>query len=59
MGTCDGDSARSGEAIVINGAAVVEIAFKSDRFLEDSERTGLQVMERAPSCKNGVPDNAS
>ena len=38
--------------------ARVELAFKSDRSLEDGGRSGQPALERAPSRMNGVPDDA-
>ena len=49
--------ARLSSAIVSTNAAGVVIAFDSNRSPEDGGGSGREVLERAPSRTNGVPDD--
>ena len=50
--------ARSSLAFESDSSTRVELAFESNRSLEDGGGSGREVLERAPSRMNGVPDDA-
>ena len=55
--TTTSDQARSSLEVVSLSIAGTALAFKSDRSQEDGGGSGRAVSERAPSRKNGVPDD--
>ena len=53
----DGQARISSESESVSSSRV-ELAFDLNRSLEGSGRSGREVLERAPSRMNGVPDDA-